>query len=362
LKEISSSSSESQSLSVTTLLNTVTESSKSTLLSAADLNASQIKKQWTVLLTLGTFIAAIIACMGLGHWYDLQEDKTELQKNLSRMKEATSSSTLLKSDRRKKKRQFDHLIQQFGSDELAMVEESLPRVLGDKHFAEKFTAEVKRHHRWLGVAFFYSDSFPRSLRVLSLATHVIVMLFVQSITYNLTNPDDGSCVTYRSQFTCTEPKSSFGTGDNKCSWSDGHCEFIEPVTSFTVVLFVAVFSAMVSTPIAIIQNTIIRKFLAAPTYGVENDALMHAPTSNKSILSKSLSVFQKNEKLVDDSARVSLSALTAAIKGYRETLEFYQKNEFDSKKGFRLLCKIFYNSSLCRSVGSGQEWGFLGWL
>jgi hypothetical protein len=50
-------------------------------------------------------------------------------------------------------------------EELTLLEESLPRVLGHQPFAERFTSEVKRHHRWLGVAFFYSDSFlHRSIR------------------------------------------------------------------------------------------------------------------------------------------------------------------------------------------------------
>jgi hypothetical protein len=58
----------------------------------------------------------------------------------------------------------------------------------------------KSVHRWLGIVFYYSPEFPRAMRVLSLFSSIVIMLFVQSVTYNIADPDDGSC----SSLTSTE--------------------------------------------------------------------------------------------------------------------------------------------------------------
>jgi len=253
-------SSHSVELSVTTLLHSVIDRSKSTLLSAADLNESKIQKEWTVLVTLGTLILTVTMCMVLGHKYDSQIGKTVDINIATVVSKLSMNPTKIHS----KKRRLAALVKESSIDEVALLEESLPRVLGDQPFTERFLSEVKQHHRWVGVACFYSDSFPRSLRVLSLATNVIVMLFVQSITYNLTKPDDGSCGSYISQSACLEPQSSLGIEASKCAWKGGSCVFVEQATSFTVVLFVAILSAVLSTPIAYLQDYLIFEYLAAP--------------------------------------------------------------------------------------------------
>jgi len=224
-----------------------------------------------------------------------------------------------------------------------MLEESLPRVLGTKTFAEKFTAEVKHHHRWLGVIFHFSDNFPRALRVLSLSVNIIVMLFVQLVTYNLTNPDDGSCRGFSTKSTCLRPVSPFGTGQSKCAWSrnsgsataldaeaSGSCSFIEPSNDFTVVLFVAIFSAIISTPIAVTQNWIIRKYLANPTKVNEGAQDSSTKERGRSLLTFfSTSLFPKKSKILDDNVTPEIRALSTQLKLYRETLTVIQRSEFD---------------------------------
>jgi len=359
-------------VSVTTLLNAVVDNSKTTILSAANLNASQMRKQWTVVLTMCTLIVTVIVCMGVGHHLDLQNDKKDrIKQNLRRIQATETSSPVSTSKNVHKKRHYlRQVTRKTRNDELTLLEESLPHVLSDTHFAEKFFAEIQRHHRWFAVACFYSDSFPRSLRVLSLATHIIVMLFVQSITYNLTNPDDGSCASYRTQQECLKPLSVFGTGDQKCSWGDSGCEFVEPVTSFTVVLFVAVFSAVVSTPIAMLQNSIISKYLAAPIY-TPFDAQSNNTSSNDAVCNnddnnnknrgsrKNVSVFSKpflsfhDSKVIHDSTRKSLADLSAGIKEYRMTLTGRQQSEFDCKYLFLAFMNDYIEVGVVRYLGLG---------
>ncbi|MFV0116835.1 hypothetical protein ACNF33_13965, partial [Staphylococcus aureus] len=66
---------------------------------------------------------------------------------------------------------------------------------------------------------------------------------------------------------CLAEQSPYGTGDNKCLWHHGyrrgHCTFNEPSGSLKTVLFIAIFAAMVSTPIALSADWIIMNVLAA---------------------------------------------------------------------------------------------------
>ena len=105
------------------------------------------------------------------------------------------------------------------------------------------------------------------LRVLSLATNVVIMLFIQSITYSLTNPDDGTCELYKTKPECLAPDSPYATGESKCSWSagTGECALKQPDSDMKVILFVAIFSALLCTPLALLVDWIILNVLSAPT-------------------------------------------------------------------------------------------------
>jgi len=340
LSSSTGNSSQAVELSVTTLLKSVLQDSKSTIFSATSLNESQIQKEWTVLVTISTIVVVVAACMALGHRYDLQ-DKNDLDK-----RHKGKFSFKLKDGKMSHKglRQTTIVNNNAPEEELTLLEESLPRVLGHQPFADRFISEVKQHHRWLRVAFFYSDSFPRSLRVLSLTTNVIVMLFVQSITYNLTKPDDGSCGTlFKTETACLEPHSSLGTGAHKCDWVDGQCVFVEQATSFTVVLFVAILSAIVSTPIAYVQDYLIFEYVAArpppPPLPRCNDVpatnLKHSETSWVSIFpSRSFKVADSGgdgKESIHCTARRKLKELSASMKEYRRCLTTLQLAEFDRK-------------------------------
>lgn len=155
---------------------------------------------------------------------------------------------------------------------LEIAQESLPGILSSKSLTVKVKEEVKRHHRWLGVVFYYSRQFPRSLRVLSLATNMIIMLFMQALTYNLTNNNDAVCLGFHTEQTCLERESPYRTGGSLCAWipstensGDGQCLLIEPDSSMEIVIFVAIFSALVSTPIALLVDWLVSHVLCAPT-------------------------------------------------------------------------------------------------
>ena len=69
--------------------------------------------------------------------------------------------------------------------DLAMIEQSLPKVFSLRSGTEVVMDEIKQHHRWFAIYYYYSESFPRFFRMLSMLSAILAMLFVQSVTYNL---------------------------------------------------------------------------------------------------------------------------------------------------------------------------------
>jgi hypothetical protein len=257
-----------------------------------------------------------------------------------------------------------------------MADGALPQVLiASKSLTNRIKDEIKRQHRWLAVIFFFSQRFPRVLRIASLATNIICMLFIQSLTYNLTNADDGTCERLRTEAACLSPKSPYATGSSKCYWAyndvaAAHCKIVQPDDDLTVVVFVAVFSAIVSTPISLLTQWIIEHILSAPTKQFprrsdqsqsrsfnQNLRIMpiinetrdnvDQPIQNKLLLrqraaipprhNSQWTVFSNNAQLKPQQfqmdAQIDLVKLTQELKAYRPSLidDTNDLNEFDSK-------------------------------
>jgi hypothetical protein len=263
------------SVSYVSMLSVTADTFASTVLTADDLNASTLARGWRALATLGALSAAIVVGLFWSHHQDSLAKRVEPapETPVGAQPKATKAKGVLKGAASAvgKRVRFNVKKKALVNAELALVEESLPRVLSSRNFSDRFLEEVKQHHRWFGIVFYYSDAFPRVLRVMSLATNAIVMLFIQSITYNLTNPDDGSCALLTTEAECIVPTSPFATGESKCAWvynaaaSKGECAYVEPDQSVRIILFVAIFCAIVTTPIALMADWVIGNVLAAPT-------------------------------------------------------------------------------------------------
>jgi hypothetical protein len=246
------------------MLGAVTGNFESTVLSAGDLNASMVARGWQAMVTIGTLFGGIIIAMVMSHFADKKNQRIEsFEEKLKQSKHLA----LFPKGRT--------LTRQQGSNNLNIMRlaaESLPDILGSKSFTSKIKNEIKRHHKFFAVVYHYSHKLPRVLRVVSLATNIIIMLFVQSLTYNLTNGDDGSCEQLKTQSSCLQPRSAYATGQSKCYWTpsttgdgeSGSCAYLQPDNSVEVILFVAIFSAIISTPFALLADQIIVKILAAP--------------------------------------------------------------------------------------------------
>jgi hypothetical protein len=133
-------------------------------------------------------------------------------------------------------------------------------------FPSRVHTALRDHHRWVSVYFAEIHGWPRHWRVLSLVTSVVVMLFVQSLTYALTQSDDGSCGRLVTQQSCVSKRSSYRGGASMCGWDSRseRCFYLQPDQSVFVMLFVTVVSGILSTPFATVGVWLCRSILPAP--------------------------------------------------------------------------------------------------
>jgi hypothetical protein len=264
-----SSSSATTDISIVALLTSVETNFVSTLLSADDLTATSLAKSWEAIVTVGLFLATIIGFMCFSVYADGQsQKKVSIEEKMMKHAKVYSfhQQKLVVQSRR------DNSSNSQDINLFKMAEDALPGLLSCPSLNERIWNEEKKFHRYLGIIYYFSMVFPRILRVVSLASNIIIMLFIQSLTYNYTHGDDGSCQVFSTEETCLKPRSSYGTGGSKCYWkvtdtneTIGCCEFIQPENSIEVMLFVAVFSGLVSAPLAICLDWIINNVLSAPS-------------------------------------------------------------------------------------------------
>jgi hypothetical protein len=323
-----------------------------TVKSAKDLNADDIKPGTQVFVTLAGFAFVVTLSSFLSHWVDRMHETDALQKQQRK----TFSIQVKKQSQVVK--QPNHIPKQVATDPLeflVMAEEALPQVLSSKSIWSRIVKEVKSHHRWFGVIFFYSRSFPRALRIVSLATNIVIMLFIQSITYNLTHGDDGTCNTFDQERDCLQTKSAYTKGSPMCYWQrdDGSCHYIEPDDDLKVMIYVAIFSAVVATPLAVLMDWLIMNVLVAPSKDIHfssivPDASRHNNTLYPLLIDMTPETESKVVAAVSENKRESgffssqrsdfeliakweFSQLADELKRYRQQLTIGNKKELDGK-------------------------------
>jgi hypothetical protein len=152
-----------------------------------------------------------------------------------------------------------------------------------------------------------------------------------------------------------------------CYWnaSEETCLFIEPANEIKVTIFVAIFSALVATPIAVLCDWLILNILAAPTaiesVGVVSfkaaevslASIIPACQDEKPIASKTAARTRlrssRNQSLTEllpfgatrksqyrAQAESDMNMLVESIISYRKKLTIYQKRDFDGKFFFRM--------------------------
>jgi hypothetical protein len=109
----------------------------------------------------------------------------------------------------------------------------------------------------------------------------VIMLFVQSVTYNIADPDDGSCEACKDESQCFSLRSTLNVGQSRCYWEpvsesgtgsgggsgseSGSCHFREIGEDMTRMFIVALLSAIVSAPFALSVQYVIATVLSRET-------------------------------------------------------------------------------------------------
>ena len=321
------------SVNIAAMLTTLQVSFVNTLMTADDLNAESLKHGWVATVTMGTLFVIFLSISYFARVLDLKA------RTVVPMTEQLNKAALLLGPRRLKNGKYalnpNHSLSARNNDKSNSIEtqykssiqEILPKVMQSKPFLVKVKEELMSYHRYAGIYFHYTPSFPRILRVLSIGSSTLTMLFIQSITYNLTNADDGSCELLVTEQDCLSEASSFQTGETKCWWDPGFrrgsCHFKEPENSMMIVIFVAIFSALINTPAAFLLEWFIMEILSAESIFV---------SKNKSAIANSNDIALQNmdrrlslsDKLDQELESVSLEAevlqLESRLLRYRKTL------------------------------------------
>jgi hypothetical protein len=241
---------------LSTMFRSVSSDFVSTWTSAESLSVDDITKGWQVLVTVSTTFCIAVAAAFLGMYMDT--------KSMRKIAAVSSDVSALKGKSRESAGTVATLAR--GRSEIIsprhMIEASLPDIFKEDPFLTKFIREVKVYHKWFGVIFHYSENFPRPARVLSLVMSALMMLFANALTYNIANPNDGTCETYITENECVAEQSDITTG-SKCIWDGSFCHYNEASSSLNQVVFVAVISAIVSTPLAVFIEYIVMNNIAA---------------------------------------------------------------------------------------------------
>jgi hypothetical protein len=251
----------SVSFSISSIEKSVLREFVSTWETAPSLSSTDVIESRIVLETLGALIGVFLLMLAFGIHCDL------LQKNRVQVGVAGGDEHIRQNP--KSPRLFflgvspsDWLGGQSEPEpsplnkDLRLIDESLPSIFRSDSLWVKFKEEMRVYHRWLGIVFYYSPEFPRSMRVLSLFSSIVIMLFVQSVTYNISDPDDGSCEACQTETRCLSLRSTLNTRENRCYWAfdddgSGSCHFRDIGGNTTRMFAVAIISAIVSAPFAL---------------------------------------------------------------------------------------------------------------
>ena len=327
-----STSGSEYSISYVSILSSSVDEFTSTITDYSILETITTPKGLKVLLTILILCLIAVIAFFLAKRSDHME-KTKLNQIADEKKQSTTAGVITRRKANRKEVKWSSKGNHQGNEVTLnrLFNDSLPVIFNTSNqLSEKVVHELKRHHKWFAIVYFHSDNFPRSLRLLSILTNIVIMLFVQSLSYNITSPDDHSCDAYTTKISCTTPRSDFATGTSKCSWrydspsqTTGVCTFIQPNGDLFVILFVALFSAIISTPFAVIVDWIVINILAADTNTPESLQL------NKVDRDRLDQSFTYDYDLIDKRSEKDFNDLVQNINRFRDTLQQSERIVFD---------------------------------
>jgi hypothetical protein len=176
----------------------------------------------------------------------------------------------------------------------------------------------------------------------------MIMLFIEALLYNVTDPDDGSCDRSSTATDCRAHMSSLASNEQMCYWEgdivgdsssdvsdvSGDCYFRDLRGDATRVLIVALISAVIGAPIALAMQYIISNVLCKETIQDETgetiqDIVEREPAGMSAVPDVSV-VVEDEVQLSRDIAHMmtEMSTFRDALKTVGDTVKL---QEFDGK-------------------------------
>lgn len=339
------SSDETVQFSLQSMQMSVVEEFVTTWKDAGSLSTSDIRESWTVLLTVGLIGVLFTLLVVLGYHADQKGKESHeaqvsttkanetLRTRVPKSKGQVATSRYMRNKSGRKVSQGTLLVR----EEFDKIEESLPAVFRADSVWNKFIREVKVYHRWLGIIFYYSPQFPRSMRVLSLFSSIITMLFIQSLTYNIADPDDKSCEDCESESCCQDKVSSLNSNSPMCSWrkynstssaEDGSCHFIPIEGDMSRMFMVAIISAVISAPLTLCVQYIISNILSREIRQKEDELRSTFQISRNRRTTVGGNMSSDLAEVTGNNLQEDFSNLLKELREHYRTLRGNEKEEF----------------------------------
>jgi hypothetical protein len=321
--------------------------------SAADLSPGSVLKGWKVLTTLSSLGVLFVIAIAVAHYLDyssVRKMETELNLEQARLKISRRSVTShlaspprtpSRTESVKKKRQS--AITAAVQHEFDFLEQTLPAALRSEPMWNKVVNEVRTYHRYIGIIFYHSPHFSRVLRIVAVGTNILIVLFVEAVTYNITDPNDGSCEHFQTSERCLRDPSPLDSSKSKCVWDakEGSCQYRDLNESLARVISIAIMCALVSAPIALFTQLVVFRVLSQPSNSRRskidrNESLVSRLSSLLPQLSGSVGTGRSSQSLQSEDVLKSYRELTSEMRVFRSDLSVAERTEFDDAWGLEL--------------------------
>ena len=340
---------------------TVTNKFATTFVATDRISGKNVARSMQVVVVLGLLLVFSVVGVVAGYRGD-----AAVRANLHRSRKSREDPKLRAEWHEQHKRRMvsDQLLRMRRglSMEEQFIEESLPNSMKSRYYTEKFLAEVRSAHKFIGVFFHHSAHFPRPLRVLMLVTGMLTMLFMQAFLYPLAHPDDGSCAQYVGSVECLADVSSFG-GGTKCRFivdedGTGQCSFNPPGDSAQTVIFMTVMATIMAIPLDVLADWLILNVLVSPiasskvevgqdtgvtgtgtgTGKVNGDrraSLRRQGSIANTAKHLNIGIFVDHAQVLGTSLGDDITSLSRELKSHREMKSDQERREFDRTWGLR---------------------------
>lgn len=241
-----------------------------------------------------------------------------------------------KSEGNKKKQ-----VSSMSADEIGEVlEGALPRVFRSESHLALFLNSLVERHRWLNVVFVKSSSRPRPYRVIALINYVILVLFGNAITYQLTMSNASDCDYQTTEADCISVISPYSSSDSLCEWNNEQyqCIYKPVITKLSHIFMMTIVSAMFTLPLTIFHDFLINNVLCSKLVSESQASVLNS-------LRKSMTG-DTEIKLYKLRASQHFDDLARKLSLFRTRLNGDSKAAFDEMWGTRAIYSNFLPSAV----------------